>query len=99
LAEPHGHDFVRLGSGGAVHHNVMTANHPGIDTYSTGTAFVGVPTGFGLFQRGNSLSIYNNTIDARGLGNSLLWVRDGAMVNSYRNIVAYKLRLSASGCP
>lgn len=98
LAEAHGHDFVRLGSGGTVHHNILFGKYQGMDRYSTGQPFAVLPAIFGLFQAGNSLSFYNNTIDARSAA-TLLWVNDGAMVRSFRNNVAYGIQLTTAGCP
>jgi hypothetical protein len=53
-----------------------------------------------LLQSGNSLSIYNNTLDLRGpAARTVLAVVNGAMVNSFRNNVAYRITLAAINCP
>jgi len=100
LLELHPHEFVRIGSGGKIHHNILLSLYPGIDRYTSTSR---LPTGdvaFGLVQSGNTLSIYNNTLDLRGQAvESVLAVTSGATVSSFRNNVAYRLTLAATNCP
>jgi hypothetical protein len=94
------HNFIRLGNGGLIHHNILLTLYPGLDRYTSNNRLSSGDSAFGLFQPGNNLSIYNNTLDARGAAvKSVVWVIDGATVNSYRNNVAYKLNLLATNCP
>ena len=100
LLELHPHEFVRIGSGGKIHHNILLSLYPGIDRYTSASRLPNGDAAFGLVQSGNSLSIYNNTLDLRGSAVvSVLVAIDGAMVNSFRNNVAYRLNLTAANCP
>jgi hypothetical protein len=100
LAELEPHQFVRIGNGGSVHHNILLTRFPGINTYTLGTRPASGDSAFGLVQAGNTLSIYNNTMDMRGAAvKSLVWVVNGATLTSWRNNVAYRLKLLARGCP
>ncbi len=100
IAELEPHQFVRIGNGGSVHHNILLTRFPGINTYTLGTRPASGDSAFGLLQPGNTLSIYNNTMDMRGAAvKSLIWVVNGATLSSWRNNVAYRLKLLARGCP
>jgi hypothetical protein len=100
LLELDPHDFARIGNGGLIHHNILLTLYPGLDRYTSTARLSSGDAAFGLEQTGNNLSIYNNTVDARGSAvKSVLWVINGATLNSYRNNVAYRLSLLATYCP
>jgi hypothetical protein len=101
LLELNPHNFVRIGSGGLIHHNILLTLYPGLDRYDISSARMSIgEAAFGLPQAGNSLSIYNNTLDARGAAvKTVLSAVDGATVTSFRNNVSYRLKLLATDCP
>jgi len=100
LLELNPHNFVRIGNGGLIHHNILLTLYPGLDRYTSTTRLDIGDAAFGLVQPGNSLSIYNNTLDARGAAvKSVVNVLSGSTLNSYRNNVAYRLKLLATFCP
>src|SRR6185369_17257221 len=89
LLELNPHNFVRIGNGGLIHHNILLTLYPGLDRYTSVTTRLNSgDSAFGLVQTGNNLSIYNNTLDLRGAAvKSVLWAIAGSTVNSYRNNV------------
>ena len=100
LLELNPHNIVRIGNGGLVHHNILSSLYPGLDQYTSNARFSSGEAAFGLPQAGNNLSIYNNTLDARGSAvKTVLSVISGATVNSFRNNVIYRLSLLATNCP
>jgi hypothetical protein len=101
IMELNPHDFIRIGNGGLIHHNILATLYPGLDRYDISTTRMSEgEAAFGLVQSGNNLSIYNNTLDARGAAvKTILTVTNGATLNSYRNNVTNRLKLLATNCP
>jgi hypothetical protein len=101
LGEQHPHEEVRVCTGGLVHHNITYGMYPGIDRYLVGY-YPRIPQGdvtMGLDSGGQACTIYNNTLDARGLAvASLMSVVSGATLTAWRNNVGYGLTLFSSNC-
>jgi hypothetical protein len=100
LSELSPHNFARIGNGGLVHHNILLTLYPGLDRFDSTARFLSGDAAFALAQAGNTLSLFNNTLDLRGSAvKSALSVNDGATVTSFRNNVVYRLTLLATYCP
>ena len=100
LMELHPHQYVRIGEGGSVHHNIMSTLYPGPDQYAAGgrARIAHGDTALGFVQSTNNFSVYNNTIDARGKAiQSLIYSVASANVDSWRSNVAYQLTLVDDG--
>ena len=99
MLELHPHEFVRIGSGGQVHHNILLTLYPALDRYGSTTRLPSGDAAFGLVQPGNNLSFYNNTLDLRGAAvSSVVAAMDGSTVNSFRNNATYRLLLRDAFC-